>query len=199
MKKTILSKLLTSIFISSFIFSCSTSITNLSSTASLTTDDKGILGATLQDSVWTKYNLKFKLPTDLKQTKNEDGEFVAGSNAIIFDILQFKDFKGDQNSILVEALTHFKIDGTGVNGIDGFTSIPNYTGAITINGVDGFIVSGTAKKDSILVNINILSLNDKVNLNSYISYVIFDPAKASDNEKKVNFVGDIFSSFFVAK
>lgn len=199
MKKTILLKLLTSIFISSFIFSCSTSITTLSSTALSPSDNKGILGATLQDSVWTKYNLKFKLPTDLKQTKNEDGEFVAGSNAIIFDILQFKDFKGDQNSILVEALTHFKIDGTGVNGIDGFTSIPNYTGAITINGVDGFIVSGTAKKDSILVNINILSLNDKVNLNSYISYVIFDPAKASDNEKKVNFVGDIFSSFFVAK
>ncbi len=198
MKKSILSKLLISLFISSLIFSCSTSTTNVSTIAS-PTDNKGILGATLQDLVWTKYNLKFKLPTGFKQTKNEDSEFVAVSDATIFDILQFKDFKGDQNSILAEALTHFKIDGTGVNGIDGFTSIPNYTGAITINGVDGFIVSGTTKQDSIPVNINILSLNDKVNLNSYISYIIFDPAKASDNEKKVNFVGDIFSSFFVEK
>lgn len=145
----------------------------------------------LIDYVWTKYNLKFTLPSDLKVAKNEDGEFEANNESMNVQIFPWKDAKLTKDDVLVEA---FK----GLTNIDksSFVIDDNFSGEIAnLNGFKGYVVGGTAKQDGTDIYLGVLVLIDPNGSDNYISYVVFNKGKASEDEKNLNVGGDIFASF----
>jgi hypothetical protein len=145
----------------------------------------------LVDYEWTKYNLKFTLPSDLKVAKNEEGEFEANNESMNVQIFPWKDAKLTKDDVLVEA---FK----GLTNIDksSFVIDDNFSGEITnLNGFKGYVVGGTAKQDGTDVYLGVLVLIDPNGSDNYISYVVFNKGKSSEDDKNLNIGGDIFASF----
>lgn len=140
---------------------------------------------------WTKYNLKFTLPSDLTIAKNEEGQFEANNESMNVQIFTWKDAKLTKDDVLVEA---FK----GLSNIDrsSFVIDDNFSGEITnLNGFKGYVVGGNAKQDGVDVYLGVLVLIDPNGVDNYISYVVFNKGKSTENDKNLNIGADIFASF----
>lgn len=180
------------------LFSC-TSATPATSTSPIPSTapsaDNAILGekssVKLIDYEWTKYNLKFTLPSDLTIAKNEEGQFEANNESMNVQIFTWKDAKLTKDDVLVEA---FK----GLSNIDrsSFVIDDNFSGEITnLNGFKGYVVGGNAKQDGVDVYLGVLVLIDPNGVDNYISYVVFNKGKSTENDKNLNIGADIFASF----
>ncbi|MFN8671861.1 MAG: hypothetical protein U0457_07205 [Candidatus Sericytochromatia bacterium] len=145
----------------------------------------------LIDFTWKKYNLKFTLPSTLKEATNQDGEFEASNESMNFQVFPWKDAKATKDDVLVQA---FK----GLTGIDKASYVIDETASGEIenlNGFKGYVVLGEAKQGGTPVYLGILALIDPNGSDNFISYLVFDKAKGADDIKNINVGADIFLSF----
>lgn len=145
------------------------------------------------DFVWTKYNLKFKLPSDMKTIKNEDGEFRSENPAILFELFPWKDIEATVDSVIKAGLAGINEDP------NSFKLAEDFSGLVTVNGLEGVVVAGTATEGGKPINVAFIGLIDNDSENNYIAYVTFNQAKASEEDKNISLTGDIFSSFAKVK
>ncbi|MFN8575519.1 MAG: hypothetical protein U0354_01555 [Candidatus Sericytochromatia bacterium] len=195
MKK--ISKLIVPFMALSLIWACSPTPNSSNPTPTQSSKPAGLgtpSATKLNDFVWTKYNLKFKLPSDMKESVNKDDMYEAANTAVTFQLFPWKNAKLTEEDVIKEGIK-------GADNIDksSFKVSLEDSGTIEIGGLKGYVVSGTAKQSGTDIFLAVIGLIDPDGSDNFVGYITFDKGKASEDNKNLNVAADIVASLSKSK
>lgn len=128
---------------------------------------------TWEDISWTQYNLKFSLPSDLKETENTSTKYIAENKSLTFEIYPWKDDSLNEKEVADAAFADLGLDKKGLK----ITSNKKRS----LNGLSGYEILGEGFIDGKGVNFAVLGFIDPNSSNNYASYILY---WQDGNEKK---------------
>lgn len=121
--------------------------------------------ATWEDITWNKYNLKFSLPSDVKETENTDNKYIAESKSLTFEIYPWKDASLSEKEVADAAYEDL--------GIDEKTVKITSKSKRDLNGFSGYEILGEGKIDGKEVNFSVLGFIDPNSSNNFAAYILY--------------------------
>ncbi|MFN8672592.1 MAG: hypothetical protein U0457_11010 [Candidatus Sericytochromatia bacterium] len=142
-----------------------------------------------EDVNWTQYNLKFSLPSDLKETENTTTKYIAENKSLTFEIYPWKDNTVNEHDVAQAAFEDLGLDKKGLK----ITSDKKRN----LNGFSGYEILGEGFLNGKGVNFAVLGFIDPNSSNNFAAYILY--WQDGDETKNIEVERDIIESIMPLK
>lgn len=142
------------------------------------------IDGTWEDISWSKYNLKFSLPSGVKETENTDNKYIAESKSLTFEMYPWKDASLNEKEVADAAYADL--------GVDQATVKITSKSKRDLNGFSGYEILGSGKIDGKEVNFSVLGFIDPNSSNNFAAYILY--WKDGNEDANIEIERDIIES-----